>query len=141
MKHENNGFCPQCQNIFNRYPGFNENLKSWFLSMQTKHHEMHISCAGRGEIDQEAYFAKGSSKAHYGQSAHNYGCAIDLFVMDPKHPNILYPNDWFIGILQPNLPKWLLWYGAPGSLFHELPHVELRGWQELVRQGIVKLVE
>ena len=140
MKHENIQFCQQCMNIFNRYPGFNENLKSWFFSFKEIHKEMHISCAGRGEIDQEAAFLRGASKAKWGESSHNYNCAIDIFVMIPGN-NSIYPRDWFNNVLGPAIPNFLNWYGQPGSPFYELPHIEVRGWKELVAQGIIKLVE
>lgn len=140
MKHVNNGQCDYCLSIINRYPGFNENLKSWFVEFQGKHPEMHCSSAGRCELDQEMVFAKGASNAHWGQSSHNWNCALDLFVII-KGSNTLYPQDWFTNILGPNLPKWIEWYGARGSKYFELPHVEVRGWRELAKQGIIKLVK
>lgn len=140
MKHVNNGQCEYCLSIINRYPGFNENLKSWFVEFQGKHPEVHTSCAGRGEQDQEMLFAKGATRAHFGQSAHNFGLALDLFVII-KGSNSIYPQEWFNNILAPNLPKWIEWFGAKGSVFFELPHIEIRGWKELVRQGIVKLIK
>ena len=140
-KHTNNGVCRKCAEIFEVYPGFNEKLKAWFISFQAAHPESHISCAGRGRVEQERDFQKGASKAHYGQSAHNYGCAIDLFVLLPGEEG-LYPKQWFFEVLAPELAKqpWLDW-GYSWTRFPEMPHVELANWHELVELGFVGLVE
>lgn len=135
--HQNNGNCPGCAKIMSRYPGFYLNLGSWFRLFQARYKEAHISCAGRGQQDQEALFMRGVTRAKWGHSAHNYNCAIDIFVNGPT----LYPVEWFKQILKPELPNWVTWYGESGSEFYELPHVEIRGWKELARQGQVTLVE
>lgn len=140
MSHTNNGVCPKCKEIMNKYPGLNSDLKNWFVMFQAKHPEGHISCAGRGKADQEAAFNAGMSRAHWGQSAHNYNCAIDFFEMSGK-PKDIYEEKWFKEVLAPALPFFLNWYGAPGSSFRELPHVEVRNWHELKAKGLIHLVE
>lgn len=139
MKHQNNGKCPKCLDIINKYPDFNKELKSWFVLLQAKHPEAHVSCAGRGKADQEAAFTAKASKARYGQSAHNYNCALDLFVILPKTD--LYDKKWFNTVIEPAIPYSLNWYGAKGSKFFELPHVEVRDWRRLVAQNLAALVE
>ena len=139
MSHANNGSCPKCQELFDKYPDFNHDLREWFEDFQGKHPSAHISCAGRGRIEQESDFHRGASKAHFGQSAHNYGCAIDLFVMQSGLD--LYDKNWFETVLAPNLEPWLEWYGAPGESFKELPHVEVRSWKSMVDDHLVLLVE
>lgn len=128
-----------CLKIINRYPGFSENLKSWFFEFQKDHPEAHVSCAGRGQMDQEAACARGASRAHWGESAHNYSAALDVFVIIPGEKSI-YPRDWFTNVLMPNIPNWLEWYGQPGAPFFELPHIEIRGWRQLISMGTLKLV-
>lgn len=140
MKHANNGNCPKCGEIFNRYPGFHKLLRAWFSAFQSRHPEAHISCAGRGRLDQEAAVINRTSRAHYGDSAHNYNAAIDLFEVTSGDPNI-YRRDWFEQVLKPEIETWLNWYGAEGSQFYELPHVELRDWRELKTTGVLTLVE
>ena len=140
MSHLNNGACPQCELILNKFPNFNTELRNWFHEVQALHPECHASECGRGKIDQERDFQKRASRAHYLQSAHNYGCAIDLFVLLPGEKTI-YPIKWFVDVLMPNLPKWITWLGAPHSKFPELPHIELSNWKNLVKQGIAKPVE
>lgn len=139
MKHENNGACNLCEAIFQRYPDFNSSLYNWFREFQKNCPESHISCAGRGRIDQEAAYARGATRAHWTQSSHNYNAAIDIFVMIPGAKDI-YPREWFNTVLQPAIAPFLTWYGAIGSPFFELPHIELSGWKNMVATGAVKLV-
>src|SRR6266850_2662917 len=138
MKHENSGFCEKCLSIINRYPGFNEALMRWFFSLQKKHPEAHISCAGRGEQDQEALFLKQATRAHWTHSAHNYNAALDLFDMTGTKDGI-YSRVWFRDIMSPCLEPWIEWYGAPNAQFYELPHIQLRDWKDQVSSGYLKL--
>lgn len=138
-KHLNNGNCPHCAEIFNKYPNFNLKVKSWFTLFQAAHPEAHISCAGRGFVDQEAAKAAKTSRADFGHSAHNYNCAIDIFVQLPHRD--LYDHVWFSTVLAPEIPYFLNWYGAPDAQFHELPHIELREWRGQKIAGDVSLVE
>lgn len=137
--HVNDGACAKCQEIFDRYPGFNEELWSWFKAIQVESPEAHIACAGRGKIDQELAFHKGASKAHYGQSSHNYNCAIDIFEL--RGMEAVWDKAWFQKVVGENLYPFLKWYGAPGASFYELPHVEVSDWKLLVNSGAAKLVE
>lgn len=139
-KHENNGHCDRCALIFNKYPGFNVALRNWFDQFQSVHVEAHISCAGRGQEDQEALLFKKATKAKWTKSAHNWNCAIDLFCQIVGTPDI-YDIDWFNNVLGPAIPDWITWYGAPHSPFFELPHIELRVWRSLADQGAINLVE
>lgn len=139
MSHVNSGACPKCQELLNKYPDFNGELRTWFETLQASHPETHLSCAGRGKIDQEAFFSRGASRAHYGQSAHNYGCALDLFVN--FHGLDLFDKAWFDRIIDPAIEPWLNWYGKPDAPFKELPHVEVRAWRKLVAESLARLVE
>lgn len=140
MSHTNDGACAKCNQVINTYPDFNQDLHEWFEAFQKLHPEMHVSCAGRGRVDQEACFQRGASKAHWAQSAHNYNCAMDLFVELPGEASI-YPVAWFHNILAPALPDFIEWYGAPHAVFQEMPHIEVLGWRTLLASGGLKLVE
>lgn len=138
MSHINNGNCLACAQILNKYPGFNEELRTWFQAIQIEHVDIHTSCGGRGRVDQSVLFQRGATKANYGQSAHNFNCALDLF----RSPNGDYILDQeFEEIIQSAIYPSLSWYGAPGAVFRELPHIELKNWNSLAHQGIIKLVE
>ncbi len=139
-KHLNSGACAHCDLIFRRYPGFNQQLWDWFKAFQAKHPEAHISCAGRGYLDQEAAVVRRTSRAHYGESFHNYNAAIDLFELRLDLNNI-YDRYWYTTVLRPELPSWVTWYGEPNAVYYELPHVEITGWKALVKVGQLKLVK
>lgn len=140
MKHANNGTCAKCQEIINTYPHFHAELLAWFIEFQSRRPEAHISEAGRGRALQEIFFRRGSSKAQYGESAHNYNAAFDLFENGGDRKNI-YEKSWFTEVLSKELPDWIEWYGKRGSKFYELPHVEVKEWKKLVASGQLQLVE
>jgi hypothetical protein len=138
MSHVNNGACEKCIEIIEKYPGFNDQLKSWFLMMQAKTVNFHCANAGRGEIEQESYFQKGASKAHWGQSSHNYNCAIDTFFMVDGAYSL---DKELFAEIAPEIPDYISWYGAPDAKFYELPHFEIKEWRKLMAAGEVNLVE
>lgn len=137
--HKNNGNCPHCKTLFEKYPNFNAQLRSWFVMFQAKYPEAHISCAGRGYADQEAAKKSKASRAFYGESAHNYNCAIDIFLIPARDEK--EERKWFHEKLAPEVPYRLNWYGAPGSPFPELGHIQVREWRGLLAQGLCALVE
>lgn len=114
-------------------------LRSWFIAFQAEHPEAHISCAGRGADEQTEKLREGRSRARYGKSAHNYNCAIDVFVQLPKKD--IYDSTWFQKVLAPKIPYHLKWYGSKDSDFYELPHIEVRDWRKLASTGGATLVE
>lgn len=134
--HQNNGHCEGCQGIFNKYPGFYEPLKEWFMGLQVIHPKVHISCAGRGGIEQAKFKLIGLSRAEYGESAHNWNAAIDIFLNQKN----IYDNNWFYAHIPPSLPPEFNWYGSKDSKFYELPHIEVRDWKELAKIGELKLI-
>lgn len=147
--HINSGSCPKCELIFNAYPGFHQGLKDWFIALQKKNPESHISCAGRGKKDQELFFKQGNSKAHYGQSSHGFSLAIDIFKLSLTN-QAEWPRDWFDTVVlsavdshnhATNKTFEINWYGKKGSAFFELPHCEVKNWKELVAAGTFKPVE
>jgi hypothetical protein len=141
MRHENDGNCQKCEQIFTRYPGFHAGLRKWFKDLQAKVPTAHISCAGRGQQDQEECVRRGASRAHWSKSAHNWNAAIDIFEMGGKSTTDLYERAWYNEHVAKSIPDDLEWYGAPGASFPELPHVQLRGWKLLANAGKLKLVE
>ncbi|HKY99800.1 MAG TPA: hypothetical protein VJ112_01400 [Rhabdochlamydiaceae bacterium] len=146
-KHINNGDCLKCDEIFARYPGFHFGLRSWFEEIQTKDPSAHVSCAGRGRIEQEEYFKKKTSRAHWKESAHNYNAALDVFRLTQQGAS--YDRSWFkdtvgiaVEIHNSFVPDFHLeWYGAPEAKFKELPHVQIYQWRNYVRLGLLHLVE
>lgn len=109
------------------------------MTFQRNHPEAHISCAGRGRLDQESFYAKGASKARYGESAHNFNAAIDIFRLLENEYDL--SKDWFQAALVPSLTPDLNWYGRPGAPFYERPHIEIGAWNQMAKNGILNLVE
>lgn len=138
INHVNNGNCPRCHAIFDCYPGFHLGLRTWFFLLQADNRDAHISWAGRGREDQERYFKSGASRAHYGESAHNYNLALDIFRV--THNGAEWPQRWFETVVGPAVDRWnatmvkafeIEWYGAPGAEFFEFPHCQVRDWRKL----------
>lgn len=139
-KHLNTGRCEKCEEILNTYPGFDEGLRAWFYTFQAMHTDAHIAHAGRGRKDQEEALKKGNSKAGFGQSAHNYNAALDFFRLELG--GATWQTKWFIEVVGPcaMLNPELVW-GGNWKSFKDYPHVELKNWKELAKQGKLKLVE
>lgn len=141
IKHTNSlgAKCLKCVEIIGRYPGFDKRLESWFWALQARYPSAHVSSAGRGSIEQEAFYIRGASKAKFGESAHNWGAALDLFELDGDIKNI-YEEKWFNEVVGENIPPYLSWYGEPDSEFYELPHVQIKNWRSLRDQGLLTLI-
>jgi len=137
--HKLSTHCEKCIEIFNRYPDFYNDLYIWFFKLQQNHPDLHISCAGRGKKEQQYYYEKHLSLAQWGQSAHNWNCAIDVFQLDGKFA--VYNKDWFDKVIRANLVNGLRWYGVPNSKFYELPHIEVLDWPDLILYKKIRLVE
>lgn len=90
-------------------------------------------------MEQEALFLRKATRAHYGESAHNFNAALDVFFMtDGKYD---LDRVKFEFIIAPNLTQDLVWYGSPASKFYERPHIEIKGWMDLAKAGLIHLVE
>jgi peptidoglycan L-alanyl-D-glutamate endopeptidase CwlK len=89
----------------------------------------------RGRAAQERAFALGNSKAHFGQSAHNWSPAVAVDVVP-------YPIDWknlnrfkalgaFVTAKAQSLGIQVTW-GATFKKLKDYPHYELSNWHDLV---------
>lgn len=138
MKHQNNGKCEKCQAILHKYAGINPLILAWFEERQAEVPEFHCSEAGRGRMDQEMYFNRKASLAHYGESAHNYNCAIDTFFQIDGHYSVTL--ELYEEFIELNIPDWLQW-GHYWKNFSETPHFEVKAWKLLRMHGAAKPVE
>lgn len=144
VRHINTGRCPKCAQIFDRY-AHHPGLRAWFEGLQAGLPDAHISCAGRGKVDQEAAKKSATSNAGWGESAHNYGLAIDIFKLHLAM-GAEWPKDWFTTHVAPAIKAQnegtgdfkLVWYGSPGSRYYELPHVEIKDWKKLPGKKLVE---
>jgi hypothetical protein len=134
-KHVNDGRCQGCIDRLNLY-GTDDTLRSWFIIMQAKNPEVHVSVAGRNEADQEACFNAHKSRSHFGESPHNYtpSLAIDLFRIDSEG-NASWSLDWYKENLVSELPNNITW-GGKFKGFVDGPHFEVNGWNRKPRTKI-----
>lgn len=131
IRHLNNGECLKCLALFNAFPGFYQPLQLWFQNLQISLPDAHISCAGRGKEEQERMWKAHSSRARWGESAHNYNAAIDIFRQTLTKAGMAtsYDLPWFREHVQPFLEgTTFLWYGRRGAPYFELPHFEVPGF-------------
>ena len=135
IKHVNDGKCAKCLMIMQ---GVDQRLIDWFASFQKANPDAHVAWGLRGEKDQNDAFRRSNSNAKWGQSAHNYGLAIDLFRITITGAEWGAP--WFKNIMGPDVKKHpeLTW-GGTFARFVDLPHVEIAGWEQLVKDGKAKL--
>jgi len=140
--HTNNGDCSSCDALFDRYPRFNKYLRAWFKKLQAMYPSAHISVAGRGKLAQQKALKEKSSLADWTESAHNWNCAIDIFRLLDNGKADWTPS-WYKTTIGPMVADdlELVWYGDDKAKFKEQGHVEVKGWKQLVANGIEYLVE
>ncbi|RUV54678.1 hypothetical protein EOA85_24060 [Mesorhizobium sp. M5C.F.Ca.IN.020.29.1.1] len=105
---------------------------------------MFAHCLVRDSAAQDAAYAAGTSKAQAGESAHNYGCAVDL--VHSRRAWDLTKREWAVighigkDVAARNQLK-INWGGddGPGDNFDWDPaHWELRNWKALVSANFHK---
>lgn len=91
----------------------------------------------RTAAEQTALYAQGRTmpghivtRARAGQSAHNYGLAIDIVPMVNGKPDWKETDPVWKTIGQLGQAAGLVWLGAADSTFREEPHFELPNWRE-----------
>lgn len=97
-----------------------------------------VTCTLRSNAEQAALFAQGRTapgkivtKALPGQSAHNYGLAIDVVPIVNGKPDWDGTHPVWQQIGQLGIAAGLDWAGAPDFSFHELAHFQMVGWREV----------
>ena len=94
--------------------------------------------ARRGRVAQETAYAKGNSKAHFGQSPHNYTPAIALDIVpiplnwkDINAFKALAP--YFLNVAKElNIP---ISWGGNWKSFKDYPHYELTPWSTYAKKA------
>lgn len=139
--HKNVEHCEGCEKVLNKYPGFHPPLREWLRLLRTAYLDAHVSWAGRGREDQELFFRKGLSKAHFGQSSHNYNAALDFFQLTPT--GAYFGTEWYKRVLGARVVPEVRWYGVIEGKgdFLEYGHVEWREWKKALQAGELKPVE
>jgi peptidoglycan LD-endopeptidase CwlK len=112
-------------------------LDDW--KVQAAGYDTVIACTLRTHAEQAALYAQGRSapgpivtKAKPGQSAHEYGLAIDVYPM--FHGKLITDegNPIWQELGNFGQARGLQWYGVPEAPFHEMPHFQHPQWRELI---------
>jgi peptidoglycan L-alanyl-D-glutamate endopeptidase CwlK len=129
MKHTNDGDCQRCKEFLK---DAHSDLAIWFRDEQINDATLHVSESFRNKVDQEEDFAKGVSRAHFGQSAHNYRPAmgLDCFYLD-AHGVAAWPIEKFKAMAA-RAPDWIEWGGSWKSI-KDNPHFDIKGWEQKVK--------
>lgn len=97
-----------------------------------------VTCTLRNDAEQTALYAQGRTapghvvtKAKAGQSAHNYGLALDIVPIVNGKPDWNGSDPVWTVIGKKGMEAGLTWLGAPGSEFKEEAHFEHPDWREL----------
>ena len=112
-----------------------------------KVYDFSIICSHRGQEEQERAFNNGTSKAHFGQSAHNYfpSFAADLY----PYP-VPYKQVKGVKQIDDNSPEWekmictfknaakrlgiKITCGIDFKNFRDCPHIEISDWKQKIKE-------
>lgn len=101
-----------------------------------------VTCTSRTNAEQDALYAQGRTtsgaivtNARAGQSAHNYGLAIDIVPVVNGKPDWNGGDAVWQQIGNLGQARGLEWYGAPDAVFKELPHFQVPNWRSLIPTG------
>jgi peptidoglycan L-alanyl-D-glutamate endopeptidase CwlK len=114
-------------------------LAAAFLAeCQTAGIDVLVTCTLRSSEEQTILYAQGRTapgrivtRAKAGQSAHNYGLAIDVVPMHLGKPVWDDHDPIWDEIGEIGVKHGLEWYGSPGAVFHEKPHFQLANWKTI----------
>jgi peptidoglycan L-alanyl-D-glutamate endopeptidase CwlK len=101
-----------------------------------------VTCTFRTDAEQTALFAQGRTvpgkivtRAKAGQSAHQYGLAIDIVPMVNGKPDWDGGDPIWAQIGDLGQQAGLQWLGALGSSFPEKPHFQLPDWEDIASRA------
>lgn len=141
MKHINNGECPKCKDILENPVGTHEDLVKWFISFQKDNADAHISYSYRNKEDQELFFKRKTSNAHYGESPHNYSPSLAIDVFRLSNTGLAeFIIDWYLTKVMPSAEASGLELGGKWIKLKDFPHFQVAGWKQLVKDGKAKLI-
>ncbi len=120
-------------------PRFQPIAQSFLDDCKQANIDLLVTCTLRPPWEQQALYAQGRTmpgrivtNAKAGQSAHNYGFAIDVVPMVAGKPDWDGSHPIWDLVGKAGITRGLVWYGLPDAKFHEKPHFEFPGWESLV---------
>lgn len=123
MKHENKRICLECNRILR---SADNELIRFAAYIRAAYPEAHVSCAFRGENEQNEAFERGFSRARWPDSKHNKtpAKAIDFFYQD-KFGKGIWDAKWFKMVLDEASRMFGLMWGGRWNR-PDFPHVEMK---------------
>lgn len=127
-KHVNMEACPACED---KLRSVHPDLARWVRILRAAHRDAHVSWGHRGQADQENFFKEGTSKAHFGESAHNTlpSMAVDIFRIT-QAGGASFDAPWYEQVVAPVAKAAGLVWGGDWKSLKDRPHVELPGFQK-----------
>lgn len=133
-RHLNIATCSKCEEVMSACK--NQELLDFYRKFREVRLDGHVSCCYRGPEAQEEAFRTGTSKAHFGESPHNYALAVDFFQLTQAQ-GAAFSMPWYRNYLKPACEAAGLTWGGSFS-FVDGPHAELKNWKELAKKGPAK---
>jgi peptidoglycan L-alanyl-D-glutamate endopeptidase CwlK len=119
-------------------PLHRDRFTNWLMACDKAGLDLLVTCTLRTNAEQDELFAQGRSKpgsivtnARGGQSAHNYGLALDFVPMGAGKPmwKSTHPDWKTAGELA---PKFGLEWAGTWKKFREFPHVQVPSWKGFI---------
>jgi len=117
-------------------PEFRTMVDPWLADCAAAHIDILITCTLRTMEDQAVLYAQGRTtpgsivtNAKPGQSAHNYGLALDIVPMIHGKPDWSGNSPIWQEIANLGQARGLQWLGAPDSPFKEQAHFQHPNWR------------
>ncbi len=128
------------RNLKDLHPEFLPTVGHFLDDIKTLGIDLIVTCTLRSNFEQAVLYAQGRTapgkivtRAQPGQSAHNWGLAIDVVPVVNGKPCWEDNNPVWQEIGSIGLARGMEWYGVPGAAFHELPHFQMPNWKSLAK--------
>ena len=123
-------------------PEFRALVDPWLADCKAAGLDVLVTCTLRSLSEQAALYMQGRSapghivtNAKPGQSAHNYGLALDIVPIVNGKPDWSGQGDAWREIANFGLARGLEWLGAPDSPFREQAHFQLPNWMRYTQEA------
>jgi peptidoglycan L-alanyl-D-glutamate endopeptidase CwlK len=116
-------------------------VDKFLAAVQAAGIDLLVTCTLRSFAEQTALYAQGRTapgyivtKAKAGESAHNFGLAVDVVPIVNGKPEWVGSDPIWEQVGEMGEQAGLEWYGAVGQPFPELPHFQHREWRLIAQQ-------
>jgi hypothetical protein len=126
-RHQNAATCFKCLEILTTA---HPDLQKLADDVRAANPEAHVAWAVRGKADQEDAKRRGTSRASFGESPHNYvpSLAIDFFRITPNGV-AEWNKAWFTEHIAPFARRHGFEWGGDFLRFQDAPHVQIKNWK------------